>query len=110
YNVTLQDSVFTFDSNITFRPDAVFRGQELDMILYIPYNKPFIIENGMVHLLDQYIEYDARDGQTWEMTDKGLRCITCPQPTEEEVNQADLHDFDELDMRGIFDVKIYRGN
>src|SRR5690606_34564830 len=27
-----------------------------------------------------------------------------------EVNQADLHDFDELDMRGIFDVKIYRGN
>jgi len=38
YQVDLQDSILTFDSNISFKPDAIFRGQELEMTLFIPYH------------------------------------------------------------------------
>lgn len=110
YNVTLQDSVFTFDSNVTFKPDAIFRAQELDMTLFVPFNTPFRIERSMDHLIDEYIEWDSRDGQLWQMTDKGLSCMTCPQPTEEEREMAELQDFDELDLHGIFDVHVYNGH
>lgn len=110
YHVSLQDSVFTFDSDLTFKQEAIFRAQELDMILYVPYNHPFIIEKDMVNLLDEYIPYESRDGQTWQMTEKGLDCISCPKPTKEELAQADLRDFDQLDLHGIFDVRVYRGN
>ena len=109
YTVLQQDSLLIFDSNLTFKPDAVFRAQELDMKLFIPYHTPFKIEKGMIHLLDEFIEYDKADNQTWEMTEKGLRCVSCPQPTAEELLNADLVDFDELEMHGIFDVRIYNG-
>jgi phage shock protein PspC (stress-responsive transcriptional regulator)/membrane protein implicated in regulation of membrane protease activity len=110
YNVSQQDSLLIFDSNLTFKPDAIFRAQELDMTLFIPFNTPFKIENGMEHILDEYIEWESRDSEIWEMTDKGLTCVTCPKPTEEELLHADLHDFDELDLHGIFDVRIYNGH
>jgi phage shock protein PspC (stress-responsive transcriptional regulator) len=110
YNVTLQDSIFTFDSNMRFKPDAIFRAQELDMTLFIPYNTPFRIERSMDYLIYEYIEWDSQDGQLWEMTDKGLSCTTCPKPTEEELEMAELHGFDELELHGIFDVRIYNGD
>lgn len=47
------------------------------------------------------------------MTEKGLTCITCPKSEEDENNVGDqfgLTDFDELDIRGIFDVRIAHGD
>jgi phage shock protein PspC (stress-responsive transcriptional regulator) len=107
YQVDLQDSILTFDSNINFKPDAIFRGQELEMTLFIPYNTPFKIERNMVHLLDEYIPYEHINNETWEMTDRGLTCVSCPKPSETELRDAELRDFDELELNGIFDVRIY---
>jgi phage shock protein PspC (stress-responsive transcriptional regulator) len=110
YKVVQQDSVITFDSNLTFKPDAIFRAQEVDMTLYIPFNRPFIMDKGVCEFITDYIDWELRDeNHTWQMTEKGLECITCPKPTEEELAKEDLKDFDQLDLHGIFDVRIVRG-
>src|SRR5690606_15047622 len=47
YNVHHNDSIITFDSNIRFKEGAIFRAQELDMIFYIPFNKPFVMRENL---------------------------------------------------------------
>jgi phage shock protein PspC (stress-responsive transcriptional regulator) len=111
YHVTQQDSVLTFDSNLTFRPDAIFRAQEIDMTLYVPYDHPFVIEKQVADFINDYIDWKFRDeNHTWKMTEDGIECVSCPKPTAEELAQSDLKDFDQLDLHGIFDVRIYQGN
>ena len=113
YNVEAKDSVITFDSNIQFKKDAIFRAQRLDMTLYIPYHHPFVMDESTSRFISEYVDYEDMDGFTWEMTEKGLKCITCHVSEEEKNNVADdfgLTDFDELDIRGIFDVTIDRGD
>jgi len=113
YYVDAKDSVITFDSNIQFKKDAIFRAQRLDMTLYIPYHYPFVMDESTSRFISQYVDYEDMDGYTWEMTEKGLTCISCPKSEEEENNVGDelgLNDFDELDIRGIFDVRITHGD
>lgn len=114
YNVDVKDSILTFDSNIRFKNDAVFRVQRLSMTLYIPYNYPFVLDEPSSRFITQYIDYDDLEGNTWIMTEKGITCQTCPvSETEEDEEQEDefgLTDFDELDIRGLFDVHIKAGD
>jgi len=124
YKVDQADSVFLFDSNITFNPDAIFRGQELNMTLYIPYNKPFVMESGFSRFITQWVDYEYIDDHTWIMSEnKGLECTDCPDSNQSDDSgdhydvaagadggDHDLRDFDELDLRGVFDVRIHRGD
>jgi phage shock protein PspC (stress-responsive transcriptional regulator) len=116
YNVTVQDSVITFDSNVRFKEDAVFREQRLRMTLYIPYNVPFILDEATSRFITQYIEYDQLDGNTWIMTEEGITCQTCPPSESDSDDENDvtddlgLQDFDELDLRGLFDIHITHGD
>ena len=116
YNVTAQDSVLTFDSNVRFKEDAVFREQRLKMTLYIPYNVPFILDEATSRFITQYIDYDQLDGNTWIMTEDGITCQTCPpsEPDSNDDNDATddfgMRDFDELDLRGFFDIHIMHGD
>ena len=71
YNVEVKDSILTFDSNIRFKKDAIFRAQKLNMTLYIPYNYPFVLDEASSRFITQYIDYDDLEGNTWIMTDKG---------------------------------------
>ncbi|MBL6448009.1 PspC domain-containing protein [Fulvivirga sp. 29W222] len=90
YNVTFMDSVFTFDSNIRFKDDAIFRAQHLDMTLYIPYNKPFMMEEDMKHIIRNTIYRNGyrvsdMENNTWIFTEEGsLKCTTCPERFEDE--------------------------
>jgi phage shock protein PspC (stress-responsive transcriptional regulator) len=108
YNVKLQDSVLTFDSNIIFKPGAVFRAQELNMILYVPYNSPFVLDRSSSIFIDNYIEHERLDDNTWVMTEKGLQCSSCPM--ESSTEDSGLTDFDQLDIHGIVDVRIHQGD
>src|SRR5688572_28615300 len=118
YNVVVKDSILTFDSNIRFKEDAIFRAQRLNMTLYIPYNYPFVLDESSSRFITQYIDYDDLEGNTWIMTDKGIKCQTCPEDEDEEEesyenddeNKLGLSDFDELDIRGLFDVHIMAGD
>ena len=83
YNVALEDSVLTFDSNISFGGEAQFRGQDLDMVLYIPYNQPFKMEYDLRHIIRNtiyrhgYSVHDMDIENTWIFTPAGLECLTC---------------------------------
>lgn len=113
YMVSQEDSILTFDSNITFQDDAKFRAQRLTMDLFIPYDKPFIVEENAWHIIDNYERYrfsDYRNQQTWKLTPDGLECLTCP--VRERDRELGLHDeygftdFDQIELRGLFDVRI----
>jgi phage shock protein PspC (stress-responsive transcriptional regulator) len=119
YNVAQSDSIITFDSNITFKKDAKFRAQRLDMDLFIPYNTLFVIEEGTWRLIDNnYREYDGyRDSnfnKTWKMTRDGFECINCQEPSERKAvelrDQFGLEDFSSVDLSGLFDVRIEQGD
>jgi hypothetical protein len=118
YQVEQNDSILLFDSNISFKKDAKFRAQRLDMELYIPYNTLFIVEEPMWRLIDNnYMDYDgyidSNFNRTWKMTDRGFECINCEKPTEAKSlslrDQYGLRDFKRVDLSGLFDVEIEKG-
>src|SRR5690606_23880540 len=43
YTITQQDSILLFDPKVRFADDAVFRNQEVDIMLNIPYDYPFVM-------------------------------------------------------------------
>jgi phage shock protein PspC (stress-responsive transcriptional regulator) len=119
YKVVQQDSVITFDSNMTFKKEAKFRAQRLDMELFIPIGKTFVIEEELWRLIDNnHWDYDGyRDSnfdKTWKMTDHGFECVNCTEPTETKAiqlkDQYGLTDFNEIEMTGIFDLLIQQGD
>jgi phage shock protein PspC (stress-responsive transcriptional regulator) len=122
YNIVQSDSVLTFDSNITFKPDAKFRAQRLDLDLLIPYNRPFVIDAYLWRLIDTRV-IDLRgytlwnlnqETQTWKMTEGGLECTSCPErkadPSISANDQFGLKDFNSIDMKGLFNVRIQKGD
>ncbi len=107
YHVAFADSVFTFDKDLQFKDDAVFRGQRLDMVLYIPYDFPFIMDEGMSRFISQYVDGAYLEGYTWRMTRNGLECVNCNNTTTETL--TDVRDFDAIEISGRFDLRILNG-
>ncbi len=119
YKVVQQDSVITFDSNMTFKKEAKFRAQRLDMELFIPIGQTFVIEEDLWRLIDNnHWDYDGyRDSnfnKTWKMTDQGFECVNCTEPTETKAmqlkDQYGFTGFNEIEMTGIFDLLIQQGD
>ena len=107
YNVTFADSVFTFDEDFRFKEDAIFRGQHLNMILYIPYDFPFTMDEGIERIISSYIPGDYNEGYTWKMTRQGLECINCNEGNTGTMSE--LRDFDEVEITGRFNLRIVQG-
>jgi hypothetical protein len=119
YRVIQSDSVLSFDSNITFRSDARFRAQRLDMDLYVPVNMPFVMEEGMWRLIDNRWDdnyyRDRNQTQTWRVTESGLlECMSCDLRNDDSGNDTHdefgFRDFDSIDLEGLFDVTVEQGD
>ena len=128
YNMVFEDSVFTFDSNITFQRDAKFRGQDLDMIMYIPYDRPFKMNYDLREIIRNTIYrsgYDVSDmdiANTWIFTPAGLECVTCEKSVSkyEDRNSSsrshntsriyEFEDFSSLEIGSAFEVDIRQGD
>lgn len=126
YNVNLQDSILYFDSNIQFKEDAQFRGQDLEMILYIPFDTPFRMNENLKHIIRGTIyqsghTVEQMEGNEWMFTEqKGLQCITCPADEDESgeeiepgdgfTNFEDLSDYNSLDIDGLYEIVITKGD
>ena len=108
YNIAFADSVFTFDENIRFKENAVFRDQRLNMILYIPYDFPFMMDHDMRRILSSYVPGDIAEGNIWKFTRQGMECVNCDEANEE--NLSELRDFDEVEISGRFDLRIVQGS
>ncbi len=124
YSVEQQDSLLTFDSNIRFHDDAIFRSQKLRMTLFIPHQKTFVMDDDFWRLLNTYIEPENRNGRSWRITDTGrLECLDCPvreaedseswdeaEELSDDLSAGTLSDFKDVEITGMFDLTIRQGN
>ena len=110
YNIDFNDSVLTFDENISFKDDAKFKFQELNMTLYIPYYQPFEMDEKVERIIRQTIYrggYNERDipNNTWIFTDNGkLYCTTCEDDDDDDEDSYSRYDNSE-DESGYFDER-----
>jgi phage shock protein PspC (stress-responsive transcriptional regulator) len=129
YNVEQKDSTVWFDSNITFKKDAKFRGQKLRMEVFVPKNTPFEIEDRLWRMISN-IPSQRFDNEThtWKFIGNELECITCEEPLQKEENESSneseeislnklslndqygLSGFNALDLSGIMKVTIQQGD
>ncbi|HLT79652.1 MAG TPA: PspC domain-containing protein [Cyclobacteriaceae bacterium] len=109
YTVTQQDSILTFDPQIRFAENAVFRNQKLDITLNIPFDHPFVMDEEFAMFIRNYVHYGDADRHTWVMTRDGLECRDCESSNTSVIN-TDLSDFNAIDLSGAFDATIRQGD
>ncbi|MCB0489234.1 MAG: PspC domain-containing protein [Cyclobacteriaceae bacterium] len=117
YTIEKNDSIYTFDSNIAFEKDANFRAQRLKVDVYVPYNHPFVIEEYLWTIIDNYGRHfygEERARNTWKMTTSGLECISCESysspATSSSGNAYGLRDFNSVELTGLFNIRIDQGD
>ncbi len=117
YQVTQADSVLTFDSNLTFKPDAKFRAQRLDVDIYIPYGQTVVIEAGLWRIIDNHDRFFfRRDNETHsvKITRESYECLDCQsynrsEPPMRLQDQFGLEGFTSVDIKGLVDVRLEKG-
>lgn len=99
YRYVQQDSTIRFDDGIELKPKARFRGQDLEMYLKIPYEKPFRMTPDFArHIRNRFgeKEIDRMQASLWKFTAvDGLVCINFPRERERD---ADSEDNDVTDL------------
>ncbi len=115
YAVSKNDSIYTFDSNITFKPNVAFRAQRIKIEVYVPYDHPFVIESELWEIIDNYGRHYYRENRsgnaTWQMTTSGIECVSCETtPSSKANDQYGLRDFESIELSGIFNVRIEKGD
>ena len=118
YNIVQKDSTLAFEQKILLPEKARFRGQDLEMTLYIPYEKPFKITQDFYHSVYRSdwhnknfdIDGDDIDKYTFVMKrDSGMICRDCPKLNDEErqaLNESDNNDDNESSFNyDVFDNK-----
>jgi hypothetical protein len=119
YTVEQADSILTFDSNFDFKENAKFRGQELGMTLYIPYEKLFVVDGSLSKIMRSY-EFEGRDKVYKFVKNKGLVCQNCTEERivrgevqtsqDGKVREFRLKDFDRLNIGNAFQVNVRQGD
>ncbi|MCB0497387.1 MAG: PspC domain-containing protein [Cyclobacteriaceae bacterium] len=135
YGVVQKDSVITFDSNVEFTDDAVFRDQELSLTIYMPYNVKFQMDGDFGRLLRYglssygFYQSDIKNN-IFYFNETGLDCATCADSEKvadsrrgnyEEVydESTSVHgnfkayqfeNFDAVKVVGPFDISIAQGD
>ncbi len=115
YQISRMDSVYTFNSNVTFNKGVPFRAQRLKVDVYVPYNYPFVVDEYMWNLIENYRRYSyegMENRNTWVMTASGIECISCPTAGSlgKKSESYELTDFNAIELTGLFNVRIERGD
>lgn len=83
YKYAVSDSVITFDEGYDLATIESFRDQKLNLILEIPFNRPFIMERSLLDILrntlyrNGYQNDDVSENNVWTFNEVGLVCLTC---------------------------------
>ena len=84
YSYAVKDSVITFERGFDMKTLGAFRDQKLSLTLAIPYNKPFVMDDSLLDILENtlykngYDWEDVRPEAIWVFNEAGLTCLTCP--------------------------------
>jgi phage shock protein PspC (stress-responsive transcriptional regulator) len=109
YRSVQQDSVLTLDNNFKYKPNAIFRDQELHLKLLLPENKQFRLTRNFAWMVgssafDQ--DYNTNDSDDdyekylWQVKNNKLVCLNCPPPdttnqdSDEDRNYGNWEDTD----------------
>ena len=85
YSYAVKDSVITFERGFDMKTLGAFRDQKLNLSLAIPYDKPFIMDESLLEILENtlykngYEREDVRPEAIWVFNEAGLTCLTCPE-------------------------------
>ncbi len=134
YKMVKKDSVLLFSDNLLFTEKSRFRGQQLEIKLYIPYNQEFSMTESMAYFItnsikNTYFEQHLFKGSLWQFTPDGeLTCIN-RFPIDDDnnaysddhendfssnqyVQKYPLKDFEriETDLKGVTTLIISRGD
>ena len=117
YVVAQNDSILAFDSNITFKKDARFRAQRIDVDVLIPFGQSVVVESGLWRIIDNQEQFrftHHNETRTIKIGPEGWECTTC-LPSESDAplslnDQFGLSDFNSIDLKGLFDARIERGD
>jgi phage shock protein PspC (stress-responsive transcriptional regulator) len=99
YSYAVKDSVITFDQGFDMKILGAFRDQKLNLSLAIPYNKPFIMDDSILDILENTLykngfeREDVRPEAIWVFNKAGLVCLTCPG----KVNGGERRDWDSFE-------------
>ncbi|MGL1887080.1 MAG: PspC domain-containing protein [Reichenbachiella sp.] len=138
YNVAQEGNTLFFDADFGFTDKAKFRGQEINVILYMPLGQVFSMDRDMDQLLSKsynrelWYRGDLEEEYQWIYEREGLKCLNCSydeQPNrdttdsgniryyDEEDSQdrkddvvVSLEDFNELEIHGFYNVDIRQGD
>lgn len=93
YVYTVSDSTVRFDETLELLPDAHFRGQDLDMDLLVPYERPFRMTRDFARFIRNEFgekEFDRMEASVWKFTKAdGLVCINYPREKDRSYNDED---------------------
>lgn len=93
YVYTVKDSTVRFDETLELAPKARFRGQDLDMDLLIPYEKPFRMTRDFARFIRNEFggkEFDRMEASIWKFTRvDGLVCLNFPREKDRSYNDED---------------------
>jgi phage shock protein PspC (stress-responsive transcriptional regulator) len=88
HQVRQEANVLTLDGVATYKPNSIFRNQQMRLELYVPYGKAFIMKENLHRVLRHTLYpfgYDGGDlGDTvrWVFDENGLKCLSCQAKTE----------------------------
>jgi phage shock protein PspC (stress-responsive transcriptional regulator) len=117
YDVKQKDSVLIFNEELLLAENARIRGQDLDMTLFIPYDKTFKLTRRFYYEVfnrwhnDNFeVDGDDIDKYTFVMKrDSGMICRDCPKLSNEE-REAIRDRNDHYDEDGnSFDMEVFDG-
>ncbi|GAB4044291.1 PspC domain-containing protein [Spirosoma litoris] len=93
YAYSIKDSTIRFNETIELAPNARFRGQDLDMDLLVPYEKPFRMTRDFARFIRNEFgekEFDRMESSIWKFTkNDGLVCINYPREKDQEDDSED---------------------
>lgn len=122
YNVTQEGNDFSFDSRITFKEDARFRFQNVDVTFYIPYGVEFQMDQDLDEILINTLHLNGyrgyqMGGNTWKFDEDGIQCTTCAPGagegdynTDGNIRSFGFQDFDEIRVSNAFNVKVLQSD
>ncbi|MBN3520203.1 PspC domain-containing protein [Algoriphagus lutimaris] len=94
YTYTVRDSVVTFDEGFDVNSIGNFRDQKINLVLNVPYEKPFIMERSLLEIIrntiyrNGYRSSQVNQRNVWVFNEAGLVCVTCSDENEEDEDDA----------------------
>lgn len=129
YGLEVRDSVFRFDSDLSFGQEEKFRRQKLQLTISMPIGQKFMLHEDMQQLVGSFLYREGFSNRQmkdniWQFSNEGLICTSCPEEINEQASSDDFEaweisgyqrayeiaDFTDIEISSPLNVKIKRGD